>query len=257
MSGTNTSWTRYTLPVLGFVLPVALWEAYVSTAQPSAAIAPSLISVARLLGELGWDVVAAAGTTFVRVLGSWVLGGLVLGLGAGLACGRFRPVDRLLHPPLSFIATIPIVTFVPLFILWIGIDSAVSLACGVMAAFFPSFLAARRAMTSPPRTLMEAAHNLGLREAQVMRHVVFPSMMPVLASGWKSGLQLACLVVPVAEMLLRSGGAGALIGRGIDLARADFVLAGQAVLGVIGVLIFAGAELAERRMLRWNDVKPR
>jgi len=234
----------------GFVVLLGAWETYVALANPVPTLAPSIIEVLQVFPADPKGILLAAGQTLLAISTALVIGG-ALGTGLGLLLGRRSSLDLALAAPVLFFATIPIVTWVPLFVLWVGVGQAPILACGMLSSFFPSFQAGRGAAANPPREFIEAARNLGASERDLVRAVIFPATLPVLLSGWRSSLQLTFLVLPVAEMLLRQGGIGAMVGRGMDLARADLILFAQLTLGVLGALIFLLVDGAERYWLRW------
>ena len=236
--------------LMGFLALLGAWEAYVALADPIPTLAPSIIDVLRVFPANPSPILLAAGRTLLAISAAFLLGG-ALGTLFGLLLGRRAVLDLSLAAPILFFATIPIITWVPLFVLWAGVGEAPILACGVLASFFPSFQAGRGAATNPPRDYIEAARNLGAPERDLVGSVILPAMLPVLLAGWRSSLQLTFLVLPVAEMLLRRGGIGAMVGRGMDLARADLILFAQLTLGLLGASIFFVVDIAERRWLRW------
>lgn len=234
----------------GFLVLLGAWEIYVALAHPVPTLAPSIADVLQVFPADPRGILLDAGRTLLAISTALFIGG-ILGTGLGLLLGRRSSLDLSLAAPVLFFATIPIVTWVPLFVLWVGVGQAPILACGILASFFPSFQAGRSAAANPPREFIEAARNLGASERDLVRAVVFPAMLPVLLAGWRSSLQLTFLVLPVAEMLLRQGGIGAMVGRGMDLARADLILFAQLTLGVMGTIVFLLVDVAERHWLRW------
>jgi ABC-type nitrate/sulfonate/bicarbonate transport system permease component len=241
---------RVLITAIGFILLAGAWETYIYLAEPVPTLAPSIADVLRVFTDSPVPVLLATVHTLLAISFSFCVGGL-LGTLAGLLFGRHGALDRAIAAPVLFFATIPIVTWVPLLVLWIGVNELPVIACGLIASFFPSFQAGRGAARNPPRDYVEAAKNLGVPEQRLVRTVILPAMLPVLLAGWRSSLQLTFLVLPVAEMLLRRGGLGAMVGRGMDLARADQILFAQLALGALGASVFFGADRIERRSLRW------
>ncbi len=70
-----------------------------------------------------------------RVIAGWALS-VVVALPLGLLIGTFRPVQALLEPLTDFIRYMPAVAFVPLVMLWVGIDEAPKWPSSLSARFF-------------------------------------------------------------------------------------------------------------------------
>lgn len=225
-------------------------------ADPVPTLAPSMTQVLQVFLSDPAPIIIDAAHTLLAICTAFVLGS-TLGTVLGLLLGRRALLEAMFTSPILFFATIPIITWVPLFVLWVGVGELPILACGVLASFFPSLQAGRSAAKNPPREYIEAAENFGSSERHLVQTVIFPAMLPVLLAGWRSSIQLTFLVLPVAEMLLRRGGLGAIVGRGMDLARADLILFAQLALGILGASAFLAADAAERRWLRWMHADDR
>ena len=247
MTANKQEWFLRLIGPLGLLVA---WESYIFFAKPVPTLAPSFTDVLGAFSTNSPSILYAATQTLLFILGASLIGGGI-GTGLGLLFGRHRILDIAWVSTIAFFATIPIITWLPLFVLWLGISQVPIFACGLLASFFPSFQAGRGAAANPPQEYIEAAKNLGVREQDLVRTVIFPAMLPVLISGWRSSLQLVFLVLPVAEMVLRRGGVGAVVGRGMDLARADLILLGQLTLGLVGALVFFLFDRVEQRWLGW------
>jgi NitT/TauT family transport system permease protein len=67
--------------------------------------------------NLGGD----AAISIYRVTAGWALSA-VIAMPLGLMIGTFRPVQALLEPLTDFVRYMPAVAFIPLVMLWVGID---------------------------------------------------------------------------------------------------------------------------------------
>src|SRR6185295_174014 len=66
--------------------------------------------------------------------------GCAAGVTLGILIGYYRWLNLAVSPLLLILSPIPIVTFLPLFIIWFGLNQLPVLACGFIGSFFPSLM---------------------------------------------------------------------------------------------------------------------
>jgi NitT/TauT family transport system permease protein len=123
-----------------------------------------------------------------------------------------------------------------------------------LAALFPIAVATMNGVRSVSPVVLLAGRNFGLGPAALLARVVFPAALPQVLVGLRIALGVAWLVVVAAEMSGIESGLGYLI---IDARNAgkryDLVVAGMAVIGVIGLALDLLARRIERlRPVRWG-----
>jgi ABC-type nitrate/sulfonate/bicarbonate transport system permease component len=178
--------------------------------------------------------------------------GVPLGVGLGYLLGYFRYARLLIAPHVLLLSTIPVVTFVPLLVVYLGVGRSTIVAAGALAAFFPSFIASSHSIDRVGMEYIEVARDFCARPAFILRRVVLPGSVPFTIAGVRASIQVCFLVTPVVDMLLNGGGLGALIWRSADLFRLDLVVAGQIALGLCGLCLFRALSLVDKHLLsRW------
>ena len=99
---------------------------------------------------------------------------------------------------------------------------------------------------------VRAARNFGITGMALFRRVILPATLPQIITSLRISLGIAWLVVVAAEMIAVRSGLGFLI---IDARNAgkryDLVIAGMAMIGVIGLLL----DLMLRRLERFDEVR--
>src|SRR3989344_4797698 len=149
---------------------------------------------------------------------------------------------------------IPIVTFLPLFILWFGLNEIPIYLCSIIAAFFPTFLNTLHGIKKIDKSFIEVAQNFQIKA--VSRRVVFPASLPYISNGLRQSIQLVFLVTPSAEMIMGDVGLGGFIWKSANLFRMELVILGMITLGVIGFLLFKIYEFIEQKyVLKWMNVR--
>jgi sulfonate transport system permease protein len=213
---------------------------------PPSSIAATLADLARhdLAGHI------AASTVRVAL-------GFIGGAGAGLVLGALvalnRRAARLLDPSLQALRAIPSLAWVPLLLLWFGIDEAPKLILIGIGAFFPVYTGVTAGLTGVDRKLVEVALLYRLAPFALVRRVLLPAALPSVLTGMRTGLSLAWMFMVAAELIAASRGLGYLLTDGRETGRADIVLAAIAVLALLGKASDMAMVTLERRLLRWRD----
>lgn len=185
-----------------------------------------------------------------------VLGGFAVGLGGGLllgtAMGLSPTVKDYVFPLFKAFSQVPVLGWLPLLMLLVGIDEALKIILISKAALVPVTLNTYHGIRSVPTRLIEVARVLAFSRWQLLRHVVFPAAIAPIWNGIRYGLTHAWLALVVVELLASSEGLGFMIVYGRQLFQLDVVMAAVAVVGLAGYLLDKGLAAAEVRLLRWR-----
>ncbi|MGC4394490.1 ABC transporter permease [Hydrogenophaga sp. T2] len=246
------AWRRW-LGLIPPVLLLALGELAVRAGWVSPNLLPAPSDVARTLVEFGAEgltrhVLASSG----RVGLGFALGA-GLGLVAGAAVGLSRHVEALIDPSFQALRAIPSLAWVPLLLLWLGIDEASKVTLIAIGAFFPVYMGVSSGFRDVDRKLVEVGQIAGLRPVALVRRVLFPAALPPVMTGLRNGLSLAWMFMVAAELIAATKGLGYLLTDGRETGRADIVLAAIVLLAVLGQISDTGMRWLETRLLRWRD----
>jgi sulfonate transport system permease protein len=243
--------------LLGWILPVAVLAATEIAVRAGAVpshLLPPPSEILRTLaamagqGELGSHVLASVARVFT---GFGI--GAALAVAAGAAVGLSRRAEALLDPSFQALRAIPSLAWVPLLLLWLGIDEAPKLTLIAIGAFFPVYMGVSSGFRDVDRKLVEVARMYGLRGADLARRVLLPAALPAVWTGLRNGLSLAWMFMVAAELIAASSGLGYLLTDGRETGRADIVLAAILLLAVLGKLTDGALRAAEQRLLAWRD----
>ena len=183
--------------------------------------------------------------------------GFLCGAGAALALGALVALDRraaaLLDPTLQALRAIPSLAWVPLLLLWFGIDELPKLVLIAIGAFFPVYTGVVSGFGGVDRKLVEVARLYRLAPAALVRRVLLPAALPSILTGLRTGLSLAWMFMVAAELIAATRGLGYLLSDGRETSRADIVLAAIVLLAVLGKLSDMAMVALERRLLAWRD----
>ena len=189
--------------------------------------------------------------TLWRIAVGFLLGAAVGTLLGGLT-GYVSLARKLLDPLLQSLRNIPSMAWVPLFLLWMGIQETSKIALIALGAFFPVYLNLSSGMSHVDPKLIEVGKVYRLTGFQMVRRVILPAALPEYIVGLRSGLSLAWMFVVAAEIMGASRGLGFLMIDGQMTGRASIILASVILFAGLGKATDLLLESVGRRLLRYK-----
>jgi NitT/TauT family transport system permease protein len=179
---------------------------------------------------------------------------LVIGVFLGVLIGRFKVLDETLGSLVLGLQALPSVCWLPLAILWLGLNERAILFVVVMGALFSITLGVSAGVKNTPPIYLRAARTLGARGLSVSTQVVLPAALPAIISGLKQGLSFAWRSLMAGELLYYSLSLGNLLQSARDFNDVAQVMAVMLVIIFIGVIIDTAvfAPIERRVRERWG-----
>ncbi len=225
------------------IIPLALlaiWQA----ASLSGTVSPYLLPAP--------EQVLRSGITLVQsgVLGRHVAAslsriavGFSLSIALGFLCAgvlfRWPLLDKLLSGPFSFLRMTPPLALTPLLILWLGIEDATQIAIILLASFFPIYLNTRTGLGCLDSSFRELAASLHLSRTRRVLCFLIPAAIPSILTGLRLSFGYSWRALIAAELIAAGSGLGYMIMDAEQMQRADEVIVGILVIGVLGWLLDA------------------
>ena len=179
---------------------------------------------------------------------------LVIGVTLGLLLARFHALEETLGSLVLGLQALPSVCWLPLAIIWFGLDEQAILFVVVMGALFSITLGVLNGIKNTPPIYLKAARTLGGRGLALSTQVIVPAALPSIIGGLKQGWTFAWRSLMAAELLYTTISLGNLLENGRDLLDSAQVVAVILIIIAIGIvidtLIFANIERAMRE--RWG-----
>ena len=247
---------RY-LPVLCVVV---IWQVLSSSGIIPGNRLPSPVNIILGFTELltqglppGYTLTGHCIASLKRVL-SGVAIAIVTALPLGIAMGYWTRARNYLTPFVEMIRPIPPLAWVPIAILWFGIGDRSSSFIIFLGAFFPVLLNTIGGVLSINRRLIESSIILGAKKGALFLKVLLPGAMPSIITGVRIALGIGWMTLVAAEFTgVKSGyGLGYMIMTARDIQRPDQIIAGMAVIGMIGYAMDFGIRKMEHKILRWR-----
>jgi ABC-type nitrate/sulfonate/bicarbonate transport system permease component len=244
--------------LLRALLPALLIGAWYLVTEPyplfHPTLLPSPVAVFRFFvksvgnGELFGHIQASLGRIFYANLAA-----LGIGVPLGLAMGLYPPVDRLLDGLVSLFRPIPPLAWVPLSILWLGIGTLSVVFITFLAAFFAILINTIAGARTVDRLHLRAALSLGASRRRIMTHVVLPSVIPHVFTGFRIAIGVSWMSIVAAELIAASSGLGYMITYYRETLRTDAIIVGMLTIGFIGLAMDIGTRRLEEWLMPWRQ----
>jgi sulfonate transport system permease protein len=239
---------------IGLVLPALLYGLWLLAVErrwlPEQILpAPSLVwqSLQELWasGELQGHLAVSAS----RVGWSLLIGGSA-GLLLGLAMGLSGTLRSYLFPSFDVVSQFPVLGWIPLLIIFAGIDEALKISAISIAVTVPVAVNTLKGIANIPPALFEVCRVYCFTPWQVVRRMVLPAAAPSLFNGLRQAVMQAWLTLVFVELLASSEGIGYLMVWGRQLAQLDLVIVGMVLIGAVGVALDLALRVLESRLVR-------
>ncbi len=197
----------YCYPLL---LVLLIWEAASRLHLMRPLFLPSVLDVIHQLGALlvSGDIVVPLIVSLYRAFAGLALA-VGLGMIAGLAMARWKWAHWALDPLVSIAFPTPKIAFIPIFILWFGIDSLSKILLVAFTCVLPMTVATYHGAVGVSRTIIWSAEAMGTSESRMLYRIILPACLPYVFSGIRVTAPVALITAFTAEMISGGGGVGA------------------------------------------------
>ena len=252
-------WQAAVLGSVGLILFLGLWEILVRVGfiDPFFLPAPSRVVMRAVQLTAGKDSILLNDIKMsaTRVMAGFLLS-ILVGVPFGLVMGMSSTVRASLNPIISLIRPLPALSWIPLSMLWLGIDEQQKYAIVFMGCFASILVYTTDATMRVDPILRRAAMNLGASPLQVLRHVILPGALPDLLSGLKVVLAIAWTCVISAEMVGANSGLGFRIWTAKEWSDTSLVLVGMIGISLTVLVLDILFRGLERLLLPWQRKAP-
>ncbi|HEX9144062.1 MAG TPA: ABC transporter permease [Candidatus Binatia bacterium] len=177
----------------------------------------------------------------------------IIGVVLGYLMGMYKWFDEIMDPWIAALYSIPIITIVPLIIIWFGIGmmSKVIVVFKITAVAIILNTAAGIKTLNP--VWLELAKSLRLSRWETTYKIRFPGALPFIITGMRLGVGRALLGVIVAELMAANAGLGYLLRDSSETWDSPKLFVTVILLAVIGLVSFNLIKRLERRMAPWRQ----
>jgi ABC-type nitrate/sulfonate/bicarbonate transport system permease component len=172
------------------------------------------------------------------------------GVTLGYLISRSQYLIRVFEPLLAGIYSIPIILFLPLYVLFFGLGPGSKIAIGTTISFFPIVLNTIAGFGYVDRIFITAARSMGASDVQMFRYVLLPAAFPVILTGLRIGFTVALLSILGSETLASLAGLGHRIVHLAEAMETARMFAYIAFVVVIAATLNSTVSALERRSKR-------
>ncbi len=191
-------------------------------------------------------------SSLVRVLIGFCAGS-VAGIAVGTVMGWKKVINKALNPVISLFYPIPTLGWIPLLMLWIGINEMLPITLIFICSFFPVLYNTVTGIKNVDSDYIKAARTLGASDSKILTTIVMPLALPNIFTGLRLEAGMAWRVIIAAEMVAIPTGIGALLMKAENLIRIDIIIVCLIVLAVMCLVSEKFFEYLENRLTaRWR-----
>ncbi|WP_254151054.1 ABC transporter permease [Candidatus Chloroploca mongolica] len=238
-----------------YLILLSIWEGIVRLEIWPPYLFPGPLIVANALWEgVTQGLFLPAALVSLRRLAIGYSISLSLGLVLGLLLGRNKLIQETVGSLVLGMQALPSVCWLPLAILWFGLNERAIIFVVVLGALFSITLGVEAGVKNTPPVYLKAARNLGARGVRLYTQVLLPAALPAILNGLKQGWSFAWRSLMAGELLYYTLSLGNLLQTGRDLNDAAQVMAVMVMIVIVGVtidqILFAPVERRVRE--RWG-----
>ena len=191
-------------------------------------------------------------SSLIRVLIGFTAGSIA-GILVGMIMGWKDIAHKALNPIINILYPIPALGWLPLLMLWIGINEMLPITIIFICSFFPVLYNTVTGVRNVDKDYIQAARTLGASDIRILTTVVMPLALPNIFTGLRLEAGMAWRVIIAAEMVAIPTGIGALMMKAESLIRIDIIIVCLIVLAIM-CLSFERffAFLEEKVTARWR-----
>ncbi len=242
----------------GCIVPLAIllvWESVsrLGWVSPHQLPPPSTLAETAWALSLDGTLPQHAWVSSLRVVAGFIAGA-TLALMVGSLVALVRPAERLLDSTFQGLRAVPSLAWVPLLLLWFGIDETPKLVLIAIGTFFPVYLATFSGLGNVDRKLVEVGRQAGLSRQSLLWRILIPAALPGIFTGLRAALSLGWMFLVAAELIASTQGLGYLLSDGRETGRVDLVFIAILSLALLGKLSDSLLRTIEHHVLAWRDV---
>ncbi|MGR5117797.1 ABC transporter permease subunit [Vibrio astriarenae] len=245
------------ISVIASIFFIGLWALVTEMGWVKPLFLPTPSAVIERFGDLvvhgfsGVSLTDHLAASLGRVFGAFFLA-VVTAVPIGILIGSNVWVRGVFDPLIEFYRPLPPLAYLPLVIIWLGIDETSKVTLIYLAMFAPIALSARAGVNSARSEQIQAAYSMGASKAQVLYHVIIKSALPEILTGLRIGIGFGWTTLVASEMVAAEAGIGFMVLNAAEFLVTDVVIAGIIIIGVIAYAFDMLMRYLEKKLVPWK-----
>lgn len=236
--------------LLATVALFGLWELAVRVFGIPSFVLPAPSQAVQSLLPVAGVVWGHATQTLFTTLAGFAIA-VVAGVVLGAAVGLSRWLNLALYPLLVGFNSVPKAALVPVLVVWFGIGTVPAILTAFLISFFPIAVNVATGLASTEPELKEVLRSLGASRLEVFSKALLPRSMPYFFASLKVAITLAFVGSVISEIAASQSGIGYMMMSASSSFNIPLVFGGLLVIALMGVVLYGGFALLERRLAGW------
>lgn len=200
------------------------------------------------------SLVDALGASLYRISMGFMIGtGCALVLGCLI--GWYKTIEYLLDPLIEAVRPIPPLAYIPIVIIWFGIEEFSRVLLISIACFMVCVVNVVAGMKNVPQVYVDAAATMGATRFQIFRTVAIPAATPFIFTGLRIALAAAWTTLVAAELIAAPSGLGFLLQEGRRYFLTDQVMMIIVIIGLCAFTMDRLFRVVQARLTRWSEAR--
>jgi ABC-type nitrate/sulfonate/bicarbonate transport system permease component len=249
---------RNLIGALSVVTVLALWSFLSGFEVVSPVKLPPPWATAQALIRLMWDVDRGESMLLEAILWSTgrvaVAGILVVFVGVpiGVLMGASPRINAALSPLVDPLRSAPAAAFLPIVIMWLGIEEGSKIAFLFLGSIFYLIPMTRDAIKAVPPSYWISAYDLGATPFEAVMKAAVPMAKPRIADAINVSVSIMWTYITVAEYMNAKRGLGQIIQHGRQSSSMATVLAGVLVIIAVALVTYWVMSAIKKKLYPWE-----
>jgi len=185
-----------------------------------------------------------------------ILIGFIIGVPIGIIVAAFitafKILDIALTPYIILLVTTPMLSFIPLLMVWLGFGMEVKIIAVIVQTFPIVMMNSATGFNNVDELKLELMTSLGANRLQRFFKVILPSSLPHVFTGIKLGGIFATITAITAEFVGGNAGIGYLITTSTSYIRTSLAFSSILSVAIIGIALYFTISFVEKKIVTWK-----
>lgn len=244
-------WLNILAPLALLVFIVAALEIYVAASGISAKILPAPhIILQKLVSTFRRDLLTDTLFTLRVILIGYLIA-IPSGILLAAICSQFKLFNGIVSPLIVILVVTPMITIVPLLMIWLGFSIKVRLIVVIFMAMPIIALNTMTGFRNVEQQKLELFRAMGANRFQTFVKLIFPNALPQVFTGLKLGCIFSTISAMSADLAIGKDGLGSKISSYSGLLNIEMTYGTIIIVGLIGIILFEIVAQIEKRVIVW------
>lgn len=247
-------WLSILLSTTAIAIPLIIWAiiSYAGLVTPLFLPTPTAVIQAGINMLLEENLIVDIFASSMRVAAGFAIAAII-GVPVGILMGTFPSMQSLFSPIVGTVRYMPVVAFVPLIIIWIGLGEEAKTLIIFLGVVLYNAMMVADAVKFIPDEMINVAYTLGMNRQSVLFRVIVPGVFPSILDTLRVNISGAWNYLVIAELIASQNGLGFKIIQAQRFLQTDKVLFCIGVIGFIGLVIDFGLKYLSKILTPWAE----